>query len=89
MILFSLISLIAISLTLLLYLHKRSARPHSPISLPATVHTTLCPNGSVLVNGELWLAQSLDGKVIPERTEVTVTGLHDHLLLVTQMSDQL
>jgi len=86
---FSLLSLIAISLTLFLYLHKRSSRPNSPISSLATVHTTLCPNGSVLVNGELWLAQSLDGKVIPERTEVTVTGLHDHLLLVSQMSDEL
>ena len=69
---------------LLLYLHKRSSKTNSPILSLATVHTTLSPNGSVFVDGELWLAQSLDNQVIPERTEVTVVALHNHLLLVTR-----
>ena len=85
---FSLLSISGLGITLL-YLHKHASKSKSPISSLATVHTTLCPNGSVLVNGELWLAQSLDGRVIPERTEVTVVGLHNHLLLVNQMSDEL
>jgi len=85
----SLLSIGAVGLVLFLFLHKHSSKLKSPVSSLATVHTTLSPNGSVFVDGELWLAQSLDGKVIPERTDVTVTGLHGHLLLVSQMSDEL
>ena len=90
MILFiSLLSIGAVVLILFLYLHKHSSKLESPVSSLATVHTTLSPNGSVFVDGELWLAQSLDSQVIPERSEVTVVGLHNHRLLVTQMSDEL
>jgi membrane-bound ClpP family serine protease len=55
----------------------------------ATVHTTLSPNGSVFVDGELWLAESLDGKLIREKQKVMVMGLRDHLLLVRPVSDEL
>ena len=90
MILFiSLLSIGAVVLILFLYLHKHSSKLESPVSSLATVHTRLSPNGSVFVDGELWLAQSLDSQVIPESSEVTVVGLHNHRLLVTQMSDEL
>ena len=90
MILFiSLLSIGAVGLILFLFLHKHSSKSKSPISSLATVHTALSPNGSVFVDGELWLAESLGGQAIPEKTEVTVVGLHNHRLLVTQMSDEL
>jgi membrane-bound ClpP family serine protease len=90
MILFiSLLSIGTFGLILFLFLHKHSSKLKSPVSSLATVHTTLSPNGSVFVNGELWLAQSLDSQVIPERAKVTVVGLHNHRLLVTKMSDEL
>jgi membrane-bound serine protease (ClpP class) len=90
MILFpSLIFLIALGAIVFLHLHKRASKVKSPLSSPATVHTTLGPEGSVLVHGELWLAQSLDGNIIPEKKRVTVAGLRDHLLLVNQVSDEL
>ena len=81
---FSLLSIGGLGFIFFLYLHKHSSKVKSPVSSTATVHTTLRPNGSVFVGGELWLAQSLDGKVIPESTEVTVVGLQDHLLLVSR-----
>jgi len=80
---FSLVVLGAFGIAVILYLHKHSSRSTSPISSPATVHTTLSPSGSVFVNGELWLAKSVDGKVIPEKTKVIVVGLSDHRLLVS------
>jgi len=86
--LFSLLSLGGLGF-LLLYLHKRSTRTVSPISSPATVHTALSPNGSVFVDGELWLAKSLDGNLIREKQKVMVVGLRDHLLLVRPVSDEL
>ena len=90
MILFpSLILLIALGMTVFLFLHKRSSKLQSPMSSLATVHTTLCPNGSVFVDGELWLARSLDGNTILQNTKVMVVGLRDHLLLVSRMSDEL
>jgi membrane-bound ClpP family serine protease len=55
----------------------------------ATVHKTLSPNGSVFVDGELWLAESLDGNLIREKRKVMVIGLRDHLLLVRPVSDEL
>ena len=85
----SLLSIGAVGLILFLFLHKHSSKSKSPVSSLATVHTALSPNGSVFVDGELWLAESLDRQVIPESSEVTVVGLHNHRLLVTQMSDEL
>jgi membrane-bound ClpP family serine protease len=90
MILFiSLLSIGAVGLILFLFLHKHSSKSKSPISSLATVHTTLGPNGSVFVDGELWLAESLDGNLIREKQEVLVIGLRDHLLLVRPVPDEL
>jgi membrane-bound ClpP family serine protease len=90
MILFiSLLSIGAAGLILFLFLHKHSSKSKSPVSSPATVHTTLSPNGSVFVDSELWLAESLDGNLIREKQKVMVIGLRDHLLLVRPVSDEL
>jgi membrane-bound ClpP family serine protease len=76
--------LAALLIALRSHVHKRFSDPGSPISSLATVHTRLSPAGSVFVAGELWLARSIDGNVIPERTQVWVVGLRDQFLLVTQ-----
>ncbi|HEY6244151.1 MAG TPA: NfeD family protein [Pyrinomonadaceae bacterium] len=90
MILFiSLLSIGAVGLILFLFLHKHSSNSKSPVSSLATVHTALSPNGSVFVDGELWLAESLDGNLIREKRKVMVIGLRDHLLLVRPVSDEL
>jgi membrane-bound ClpP family serine protease len=36
----------------------------------------------VFVHGELWLARSASGNLIPAKTKVTIVGSQDHLLLV-------
>ena len=90
MILFiSLLSIGAVGLILFLFLHKHSLKSKSPVLSLATVHRALSPNGSVFVDGELWLAESLDGNLIREKQKVMVIGLRDHLLLVRPMSQDL
>jgi len=85
----SLLSIGAVGLILFLFLHKHSSKSKSPVSSLATVHTALSPNGSVFVDGELWLAESLDGNLIREKQKVMVIGLRDHRLLVRPVSDEL
>jgi len=82
--LFSLLVTGPLVIAVFLYLHKHSSKSKSPMSSLATVHTTLSPDGSVLVNGELWLAKSIDDNLVPEKTKVIVVGLSDHLLLVSR-----
>jgi len=86
---FSLLSIGTVGLILFLFHHKHSSILKSPVSSQARVHTTLSPHGSVFVNGELWLAESLDGNLIREKQKVMVIGLRDHLLLVRPVSDEL
>jgi membrane-bound ClpP family serine protease len=47
------------------------------------VSTTLDPLGAVLVKGELWLACAVSGKTIAAGSRVRVTGVSEHLLLVS------
>ena len=44
--------------------------------------TSLAPNGSVIVNGELWPAQSKSGEVIPAQSPVRIVAVRDLSLLV-------
>jgi membrane-bound ClpP family serine protease len=46
------------------------------------VDTTLDPEGTVFVRGELWRASSSDGNVVLPPSKVRVVGARDHLLLV-------
>ena len=74
-------------LPVLVKARSRKRRPSLPeVFSPAVVNTDLKPEGSVLANGELWTAQTVQGKLITRQTEVIVVGFHDHLLLVTERS---
>ncbi|HBB87578.1 MAG TPA: hypothetical protein DC047_08185 [Blastocatellia bacterium] len=52
------------------------------VGAAARVETTLTPEGTVIVNGELWLAQSTNGETIPAQSFVRIVGIQDLSLLV-------
>jgi membrane-bound ClpP family serine protease len=52
----------------------------------AVVNTDLKPNGSVLVGGELWNAETVNGASVPRHARVTVVDFRNHLLLVEERS---
>ncbi len=63
--------------------HKKSATSEFQlVGSRAQVDAELVPEGTVLVQGELWRARSADGTSIAPRTIVQVVGLSGHLLLV-------
>jgi membrane-bound ClpP family serine protease len=64
---------------------KRLPFPKSFISSPAIVDTPLTPHGSILINGELWLARSANDQELASRTKVIVVGTRDHLLMVAEL----
>ena len=81
------IAILVVSLGLLvlaaLSRHKKSAT--SEIRLMgsrAQVDSPLVPEGTVLIQGELWRARSADGSNIASHTIVKVVGLSGHLVLV-------
>lgn len=48
----------------------------------AQVDSPMTPEGTVLIQGELWCARSVDNSNIAAHTMVRVVGLSGHLLLV-------
>jgi len=63
--------------------HKKSATSEFQlVGSRAQVDAELVPEGTVLVQGELWRARSADGTNIAPRTIVRVVGSSGHLLLV-------
>lgn len=78
------ISIAALLLALKSRRHKRLALPVSLVSSQAIVDAPLHPTGSVLINGELWLARSANNMRLESRTKVIVVGVQDHLLLVAE-----
>ncbi|MEP6718959.1 MAG: NfeD family protein [bacterium] len=48
----------------------------------ARVETTLSPDGTVIVGGELWPARSIEGLIITRQHAVKVVGVDDLCLLV-------
>jgi membrane-bound serine protease (ClpP class) len=63
--------------------HKKSATNEIRLlGSQARVDSPLGPEGTVLVQGELWRARSADGTNIASHTIVQVVGLSGHLLLV-------
>lgn len=82
------ILIVGASLTLLAIVagmskHKKSATSRIQlIGSRAQVDAELAPEGTVLVDGELWRARSADGTNIAPRTIVQVVGSSGHLLLV-------
>lgn len=63
--------------------HKKAATGKlNLMGATASVETTLEPEGSVLVHGELWRARSLAGLTIERGCKVRIVGASDHLLEV-------
>ena len=84
----SLVCLLALALVLALYKKKTAAAGKKrPPSQLGHVHTTLSPEGSVLINGELWGARAVDERSITRSTLVRIVGSEDHLLLVEEFNE--
>jgi len=63
--------------------HKKAATGElNLMGAVASVETTLEPEGSVLIRGELWRARSSAGETIERGQSVRVTGASGHLLEV-------
>jgi membrane-bound ClpP family serine protease len=63
--------------------HKKSATLQiSLVGSIGIVDKDLEPNGTVLIQGELWRASSSDGIGLATGSKIEVTGTRDHLLLV-------
>ena len=67
---------------------KSGARDLLGIGATGFVNTKLDPDGSILIDGELWLARSKHGAVVDSRKKVIVVGAQGHLLLVEPISDR-
>ena len=77
------VAALATVLVVALYHHKKSgAGDIKLIGEVARVDTTLDPEGTVIVVGELWRAKSKSGGVIATNTRVRVVGFEDHLAVV-------
>ncbi len=78
------VALAALLIVIALYSHKNSAV--SRVKLIGEIgHVTndLNPEGSVVVHGELWRAQSANGNSIGAPAQVRVVEARDHLLIVS------
>jgi membrane-bound ClpP family serine protease len=77
------IALIALASVIALYRHKKtSAGQAQLIGELCRVNSNLTPDGTVIVQGELWPARSIDGTVVTPPSLVRIVGTQDHLLLV-------
>lgn len=81
----SLFALLALALLVVaLWRHKRAASG-GPVDLLGTmgfVETTLAPEGSVLIRGELWRARLCAGESLGSGRKVHVVGASERLLEV-------
>ena len=76
------LGLMLIGLVAALSLRKRLANPDLRlIGESCRVETTLTPEGTVIIRGELWPARSTDG-VITSQRRVRVVGVNNLALLV-------
>ena len=62
--------------------HKRHSSTDNLMGASAIVDQPLNPKGSVIVEGEVWLALSASGKHLAKSTAVKVVGLRDQFLVV-------
>lgn len=63
--------------------HKKAgSRDVRLLGETARVDTTLDPDGTVILSGELWRARSNNGATISSRVCVLVVGFQDHIVLV-------
>jgi membrane-bound serine protease (ClpP class) len=67
--------------------HKKAATGELRlVGATALVETTLEPEGSVLIRGELWRARSLSGARIERGRRVRVVGASRHLLEIEPLA---
>ena len=57
------------------------------IGSAGVVHTALDPDGTVLIEAELWSACSTNGEELPPGSKVKTVGTRNHLLLL-RLQDQ-
>ena len=89
--LLGLVVLVLILTAYLIYLsrHKKSATGAiNLVGATGIVQSTLDPEGSVIINGELWRARAVNGPV-GDQQRVRVVGVDSHLVLVESWSDKL
>lgn len=87
-ILISLLALVGLTALLLLLIaamsrHQKSATGELElVGATAAVETTLGPEGTVLIRGEMWPARSRTGAIIEHGARVRVVGASGHRLQV-------
>jgi membrane-bound serine protease (ClpP class) len=70
--------------------HRKAAiREVKLIGAVGFVDSRLDPEGTVIVEGELWRARSKQKAVVKTGTKVRITGLQTHLLIVEPKSGEL
>lgn len=70
--------------------HKKSATGALKIiGATGLADSVLDPEGSVVINGELWRARIENGRALQPRDRVQVVGVLGHLILVEPRSDKL
>jgi len=70
--------------------HKKSASGALKImGAIGLAETALDPEGSVVINGELWRARVENGRTLQPRERVQVVGVLGHLILVELVSDKI
>jgi membrane-bound ClpP family serine protease len=77
-----LVTLVALIIAALSRHKKAASKDVSVLGQIARVDTTLDPEGTVLLSGELWRARSSNGAAISSRARVRVVGFEDHFVLV-------
>jgi len=84
MLIATLISFLILFALIAYALHRRKATGAELrlMGMIAVANTPLIPEGSVLVDGELWKARSNDGQLIEADSILRVIGSANHLLLV-------
>ncbi len=61
---------------------KRFASSSNLIGATAIVNQPLTPKGSVIVEGEVWLAIAASGETLPTNVSVKVVGIQEQFLMV-------
>ncbi|MEJ7709268.1 MAG: NfeD family protein [Pyrinomonadaceae bacterium] len=74
-----------LSIAILSRRHKKASGELNLIGRRAFVVTPLCPEGSIMLNGELWLARVKPGKTVSHGT-VVIESASDHFLNVEPLS---
>ena len=64
---------------------KRHPKRGSLLLTDGLVESKLDPIGTVLLNGELWRASSIHGRLIESQRRIRVMDVRGHLLLVDEV----